>query len=391
MIRDAYDVVVVGGGPAGTTSAKYAAAGGASVLLLEKDREIGIPVRCAEGVGKEALENYVDPDPKWISANLGKVRFTSPDGTRVDIETDSIGYILDRRIFDQELGRQAARAGAQVITRAYVNGLLTSNGTVQGVKVKFPDRQVDIKARIVIGADGVESRIGRWAGMRTHWVPKDFESCYQMTLGGIELDDQFVDCHFGNQVAPGGYAWVFPKGKDVANVGLGIAANRSNGKTAKEWLEEFVDRVFPKASVLAVVAGGVPSGKQPKKVHGKGFMIVGDAASMANPLTGGGITNAIAAGKIAGEVAAAAIRKGSWQEKDLAEFSKRWDKGWGEEQRRSYLIKEAVHKITDKTFNRAAHILSGLPQQERTLKKVFTTTLSNDPKILIEIARSFIS
>ncbi|MBU0519271.1 NAD(P)/FAD-dependent oxidoreductase [bacterium] len=390
MIRDAYDVVVVGGGPAGSMSARHAAAGGASVLLLEKDRDLGLPVRCAEGVGKEALDRYVDPDPRWISSKLGNVRFTAPDGTQVDLLTNTVGYILNRRVFDHELGRQAAQAGAQVITKAYVNGLLTRNGTVQGVKIKLPDRSLEVKAKIVIGADGIESRVGRWAGLRTHWAPKDFETCYQMTLGGIEVDEDFVDCHFGNDVAPGGYAWVFPKGKDIANVGCGVSVSRTNGKNAKQWLEQFVEHHFPKASVLACVAGGVPAGKLPKKLHGNGFMIVGDAAAMANPLTGGGITNALAAGKVAGEVAAGAIRKESWNEKVLAEFSQRWDKGWGNDQRRFYMIKEAVHHLSDDTFNRAAHILCKMPLQDRTLKKVFMTTLAHDPKILIEIARSFV-
>jgi digeranylgeranylglycerophospholipid reductase len=261
----------------------------------------------------------------------------------VDVLSDEIGYILNRRIFDQELGRQAAMAGAQVVTRAYVNGLKLESGKVNGVKVKFPDGQKEIDAKIVIGADGVESRVGRWAGMRTHFVPKDFETCYQMTLGGISVDEAYVDCHFGAQVAPGGYAWIFPKGKDVANVGLGISADMKDGRTAKEWLERFVDRLFPRASVLACVAGGVPASKPFKKIHGNGFMIVGDAAGHANPLTGGGISNAMDAGKSSGEIAAACVKKGSWTEADLAEYTETWEKRWGEEHRRSYRIKLAVN------------------------------------------------
>ncbi len=390
MIRESYDVIVVGAGPAGSSAAKAAAEGGASVLLLEKDRDIGIPVRCAEAAGRKALDRFIEPDPHWVAHELDRVRFTAPDGTKVDVQTDEVGYILNRRIFDQELARRAALAGAQVVTRAYVCGLLKNGGRVQGVRVKLPDGEREIRARIVIGADGVESRVGRWAGVRTHFVPKDFETCYQVTLGGISVDTTCVDCHFGNQIAPGGYAWIFPKGEDVANVGLGIAADRANGITPQEYLERFIERLFPGASVLACVAGGVPAAKPLKKIHGDGFMLVGDAAAHANPLTGGGITNALAAGRLAGEVAAASLRDGDTGENRLAEYPRRWDKQWGEEHRRLYRIKEAVHKIKDNTFNKAARVLVKIPPEKRTLQRVFATTLAHHPKILIDIARSFL-
>ena len=390
MIGNAYDVIVVGGGPAGTMAARYAAEGGASVLLLEKDRELGIPVRCAEACGRKSLERYVDPDPRWIAHQLDGVEFVAPDETFVKVQTDQVGYILNRRIFDQELGRRAALAGAQITTRAYAYGLKLRSGVVKGVKVKFPDAEREIEAKIVIGADGVESRVGRWAGMRTHFALKDFESCYQMTLGGVSVDPNFVSCYLGEEVAPGGYAWVFPKGSDVANVGLGVAGSKSNGINAKTWLERFVDRYFPNASVLAHVAGGVPAAKPFRKIHGAGILLAGDAAAHPNPLTGGGIISAIAAGKLAGETAARAVKKGKWSEDDLAEYTRRWEELWGEEQRRYYRIKEVVHKLKDETLNTAAHILASLPPEKRTLQQVFRTTLAHHPKILLDIARCFI-
>lgn len=389
MIANTYDVIVVGGGPAGTVAARCAALGGASVLLLEKDRDLGIPVRCAEAVGRKALDAFIDPDPQWIAHELDGVRFIAPDGTVVDVETNEVGYVLNRRIFDHELGRLAAEAGAQVMTRAYVHGLILESGCVRGIKVKFPDSEKEIGAKIVIGADGIESRVGRWAGMRTHHALKDIEVCYQMTLGGVSVDSDYVNCYFGDSIAPGGYAWVFPKGSDTANVGIGIAGNQGNGVTAKGYLERFVERHFPDASVLACVAGGVPAAKPFKKIHGAGIMLAGDAAVHSNPLTGGGVTNAIAAGQLVGEIASRCIAKGSWTENDLAQYTREWEKRWGDEQRRYYRIKEVVHKLKDETFNRAAHILVNTPPEKRTLQGIFRTTLAQHPKILIDIAKCF--
>ncbi len=390
MIRDQYDVVVVGAGPAGSMAAHSAAAGGASVLLLEKDREIGLPVRCAEAVGKKSLNRYVELDPRWVALQLSGVRFVAPDGTPVVVETEEVGYILNRRLFDQELGRRAARSGAQVLTRAYVCGIRLESGRVAAVKVKFPDQELEIGAKIVIGADGVESRVGRWAGLRTQFALKDLETCYQFVLGGISIDTHTVDCYFGEQVAPGGYAWVFPKGADLANVGLGIAASMADGVSPKLWLERFVERHFPKSSVLACVAGGVPAAKPFKKIHGPGFLLAGDAAAHSNPLTGGGITNAMAGGYLAGEIAAECVRRGDWSEAALAAYTRRWEEGWGEEQRRSYRLKEAVHQLTDHTLNRAAHLLNKLPPEKRTMQNIFRTTLIHHPKLLLDIARSFL-
>ncbi len=390
MIRDSYDVIVVGGGPGGAVSAWFAARGGASVLLLEKDRDIGIPVRCAEAIGQGGLQGILEPDPHFIAHEINSLRFIAPDGTRIDIQqTDEVGYMLNRRIFDQELGRKAASAGAQIITHAYVSGLIKNSDSIRGVKVRFPAAEKEIRAKIVIGADGVESRVGRWAGLRTFYAPKDLESCYQVVLGGITVDKNLISLYFGNEVAPGGYAWVFPKGDDIANVGIGVSAAMIDGINAKKHLDQFIERHFPKASILACVSGGVPSAKPFKKIHGSGIMLVGDAAAHASPLTGGGISNAIAAGRLAGEIAAKCIADGSWNEKDLSVYTRMWDKRWGDNQRRLYRLKETVFKLSDDVFNKAAAVLVSIPTEERSIKKIIATTLKNNPKILLELARTF--
>ncbi len=391
MIRDVYDVIVVGGGPGGTVAARYAAEGGASVLLLEKDRDLGIPVRCAEAIGKDGYDGFLSVKPQWVALKLRGLRFVAPDGTNFDIPNmNEIGYILNRRLFDQELGRMAVSAGAKLLTRAYVNGLLTEAGQVEGVRVKFPDTEKEISAKIIIGADGVESRVGRWAGIRTDFSPKDFETCYQMTLGGIDVDTTCVTLHFGSEVAPGGYAWVFPKSDNTANVGLGVNAAKTGGVSAQERLEKFIDRNYPQASVLACVAGGVPAAKPLKKIHGMGIMLVGDAAAHSNALSGGGISNAMAAGKLAGEIAARCIKNGTWDEKALSEYTREWDKKWGDELRRFYRIKETVYKLDDDILNKGAHVLARIPPEKRTLRKVVSATLMNHPKLLLDIARSFL-
>jgi digeranylgeranylglycerophospholipid reductase len=173
-------------------------------------------------------------------------------------------------------------------------------------------------------------------------------------------------------------------------VGIGIAASMTNGQAVKGYLDAFVARQFPQASMLACVAGGVPAAKPFKVIHGPGILLAGDAAAHANPLTGGGISSAMAAGKLAGEVAARCVKAGDWSEKALKVYSQEWEQRWGEDQRRLYRLKEAVHQIKDSTLNKAAEFLNKMPPEKRTLQRIFRTALAHHPKLILDIVRSFI-
>lgn len=162
-LKENYDVVVVGAGPAGSIAARTIAQAGNSVLLVEKRQEIGAPVRCAEGVSRGELEKYVQIDPKWICAQIHGYRFHAPNGTSFTIKVDDAGFILERKIFDRDLANQAARAGAHVLAKTTArNVLCNENGAVVGVQLSVsPNVDVSVRSKIVIGADGVESQVGR--------------------------------------------------------------------------------------------------------------------------------------------------------------------------------------------------------------------------------------
>jgi len=250
-LRNNYDCIVVGGGPGGAWAAKHAADGGASVLLLEKDREIGQPVRCAEAVGEAGLKTVVVPESKWISSMIEGVVLAAPNGKEVVVDLGSgRGYMLDRKIFDYDLVQMAAMSGVEVMTKAYVCDVIKPNGAVQGVRVQHFGRSYDIKGKVVIGADGVESRVGRWSGLRTNIKMKDMESCMQVTLSNIRVDPKYLYFYLGREVAPGGYLWVFPKSEHHANVGLGISGEFARYKSAQKYLKEFIDKRFPNAAVM---------------------------------------------------------------------------------------------------------------------------------------------
>ena len=390
-MRDSYDIVVIGAGPAGSTVARYAAKNGCSVLMLEKDREIGVPVRCGEAVGEAGLKKVLELNEKWIANKIEAVRLIAPDDTPVKINHKDVGYILNRKIFDFDLAQMAAQEGAEVVTKAYVFDLIKKNGEIGGVKVKHLGKKYNINARIVIGADGVESRVGRWAGLKTHVKLRDIETCAQMTIANINLDRRFCDFYFSSKVAPGGYAWVFPKDNFSANVGLGISGEYSAQKPAIEYLQEFVRRKFPNASILITVAGGVPCAPFMEDITTGGLMLVGDAAHQANPISGGGIVQSIMAGQIAGQIAANAIKENNVSKKRLKEYPQRWHKLGGKIHIRSYRLKEAVYKITDEELNKTAAAINKLPPEKRTIIAIFKIALFNHPKLIPDILKVFVS
>jgi len=389
MIRDYYDVIVVGAGPAGSTAARYAAAGGASVLMLEKDRDVGYPVRCGEAASHDGVIQFIEPDPKWITATVTKFRLVAPNGKEVVPKLDGIGYVLERRIFDYEVAKLAAREGAEIVTKAYVYDLIKPNGRAEGVKVMVKDSKVEVKAKVVIGADGVESRVGKWAGIDTTCHIRDMESCAQMTISGIEVEQDTLDFYFGDDISPGGYLWVFPKGRHTANVGLGVSVECAKKKSAIRYLEEFVEKKFPRAAVLTHIAGGVPCAKTCDTIVRNNVMIVGDAAHQVNPVSGGGIISGMIGGMIAGQVAAEAISKNDLGH--LQEYAKRWQKRLGWRHEVFYTIKESISGFPDETLNVIAESALKLPEHKRTLGGVFRTALWNKPSLLLDVAKVFIS
>ena len=390
-MKESYDVVVVGGGPAGSWTAKHAAEGGASVLLLERDREIGLPVRCAEGVGVDGLREQIPEFPEsWIAQWIDGAFIVAPDGREVEAYSGEKGVVLHRKLFDAGLAQRASESGAEIVTKASVLGLIREGGFVRGVTVSHLGETYEIRSRIVVGADGIESRVGRWAGIRTQTPFTEMESCAQMTLSNLDMDPTKVIFWIGKEWAPGGYFWLFPKGPGVANVGLGISGKFSREKKAIDYLKSFVEQKFPKASILTLVAGGVPCGPQLDELVCDGLMLVGDAAHHTDPLSGGGIVNALIGGKMAGEVAAEAVHKQDFSKKQLSRYQKQWERKMKKVLQLAYRIKNIIHEFKDEDFNKIADVVLELPLEKRTNVELFKVALRKHPKLILELAATWI-
>jgi digeranylgeranylglycerophospholipid reductase len=384
-----FDVIVVGGGPAGSMAAHAAASQGARVIMLEKDRDIGYPVRCGEAVSDAGLRQFMEPETQWVAATINKVRMRSPSNIAIDFASPGSGYILHRRLFDYALANRASQVGVEIQTRAYVDGLTMDNDQVTGVKYQYMGERRTLSAKLVIAADGVESRIGRMAGLRTSIKLKDMESAYQATVGNIDVDQEMIDFYVGHNWAPGGYLWVFPKGDRMANVGLGVIGMEAKNYNSHDLVQKFLKEHYPKATMLTGVAGGVPIAQTLKKITGNGIMLTGDAARMVNPVSGGGIISGMHGGKIAGEVAAQALSTGDFSEKGLTDYPKRWRKAGGKTHESLHRISETIYTIDDESLDRIARKLSAKSEKDRSLLTIFMAVAKEKPGILLDVTRAF--
>lgn len=361
MTVEDYDVVIVGCGPAGARTAAGTAARGLSTLILEKRERIGYPVRCAEAIGPAGVvERLVKVDENWISCRVGGVSIVSPDGHAYERDLEGAGFVVDRTAFDRSLADGAVEAGAVLRTGHQASGLALENGMVVGVDAVdlSSNREYRVSSRVVVGADGVESLSTRWAGIRKAVRPDEMFSCAQFLVTGIDVPRRHIEFHLGREIAPGGYGWVFPKGADRANVGVGIDPARADGTTAVECLERFIARRCPGATRERFVAGGTLTGCIMPSAAAGGYLAAGEAAGLNNPFTGGGILEAVIGADIAAEVIADAFESRDFSRKSLGRFDRIWKSSGGRSARWLRRAALVFYSLSDESLCRMLRELS---------------------------------
>lgn len=392
-MTDNWDCLIVGGGPAGTTAAWKLAEKGRSVLVLEKRQEIGVPVRCGEGISKQLLKMIgIEPDPRWISSEMDGAIIHSP--SMIDLELGpeiagpEVGYVIQRDGFDQALARQAARAGATIQVRSEALSM-EKKDDLWHVKVKDLDGDRTEKASVVIAADGFESHVASWAGIDTSLSLNNMDTCIQYEMIGIDVVERFTEFYLGKKNAPGGYVWCFPKGKDIANVGLGINGTMVSGRAdPKRYLDRFIanDERFSKGTITEVNGGGVSVSLPLERTVADNFIVIGDAARMIDPLTGGGVYNSCYAAIQAARTIDEALEKGDLTERGLSVFERRWRDHLEDEMVRNYLAKEKLLVVSDETLDKVIEAISGYDLSEVNTEELLKAIASRYPEVLEEIS-----
>ncbi len=334
-----YDVVVIGAGPAGAIAAKYAAKNGASTLLIEEHASIGSPVQCTGLISTAALNECEIGEGSFVLNKMKGAFVYAPNGEELCVRgKDAKAYVIDRKIFDRALVERSLDEGADILLKTRFTGM--ENGKISVIS---DGERKEIHASVVIAADGIQSSVGRAAGLGRC---EKFLSGIQFEAPYAAKDSEFVEIFTGNDIAPGFFAWAVPF-NGLARIGL---AKNPCANPPFYYLGELLKHPVVasryRGSRTEHVLGGIPLGS-PGKTTGNGVMLVGDAAGQVKPTSGGGIYIGAVCAKIAGEVAAKASRK----ETGLEEYEKRWRVAVGRELSIGMRIHKSFGKLNDENLN----------------------------------------
>jgi len=386
-----YDVIVVGGGPAGSMTAKHAAKKGARVLMIEKRQEIGASLRCAEGVNKKGLAKAGVPvDKRWVSADIAGAKLVSPGGKVFRIDESQagaeVGLVLERHLFDKAMAADAARAGAEIWLKTAAVDVIKEGDKVVGVKARREGEPITLNAGCVVAADGFESQVARWAGIDTSLKTGDITTCYQYRMANLKTEPDYCEFIIGS-VAPGGYIWVFPKGDDTANVGIGVLASKlKKPGDVKMYLDKWIKK-DPRLSCgqpVEAIAGGVSVSPPVEQSVMNGLILVGDSARIIDPITGGGIANGLLAGKFAGEVLGDCVQANDYSEAALMPYDKKWRDAMENRLWRNWMAKEKFLTLSDKTLDGVIDTLSTANVDKMSVHNILIAIKEKHPELVKE-------
>jgi digeranylgeranylglycerophospholipid reductase len=403
-LRD-YDIIVAGGGLAGmivASSAAYYSKQSLKILIVDRNASPQLGKKtisgwvCGDAVGKNSVDYMTSRiGIKWQNPEIehpvkGVIAF-SPDH-ETSISFDGEGYILNRKVLPQKQLNDALNVGIEIKYNLALRNVLTDNNNVIGVEGEDLETKSPFKktCKIVVDCTGVTSVLRTNLPINSHIQKKinrdDLEATgrYIYNFENEVEDNTFFDpdyclIHLDQNIAPGGYAWVFPKGKSKVNVGLGVQQkameehNRKQGqrKDLKTKIDDYV-RMNPVIKNPQIADGESDDGnswgtwqvsvrRQNDCLVANGYMLVGDSAWMPKPLDAGGIGPAIIAATIAGKDAVQSIQANDYSEESLWQYNLDFVDAYGYKTAGLEVFRRLLQKLSNDQINYGMkHFLSKL-------------------------------
>ncbi|VVC05474.1 Digeranylgeranylglycerophospholipid reductase [uncultured archaeon] len=400
-----YDIIVAGGGLAGMISAQsiaYYSNQRLSVLVIDRNPEPTLGKKtingwiCGDAVGKNTVDYMTERIKiRWgnpeIEHPVKGVMAFSPD-RETSIPFDGDGYMLNRQQLPKSQLRDAKKMGVNMQYSVALRNLSYEDGTVVGVEGTnlITNEPFKKTSKIVIDASGVTSMLRNGLSINSKIEKKidrdDLESTGRHIMKfeqGIEnktdFDSDYCIIHLDQDIAPGGYGWVFPKGKDKVNIGLGVQQKELQKRNQRLGMKDDVTKLIndyvkmnkvmknprlsddPSDSVNVTGNWQVSVRRQNDCLVANGYMLVGDAAWMPKPLDAGGIGPAIVAATIIGKNAVEAIESGDVSERGLWKYNMDFINDYGYKTAGLEIFRRLLQTLTNEQINYGMkHFLSKL-------------------------------
>ena len=333
------DVAVIGGGPGGLHAATLLSSAGFDVTLFEEHNEIGQPVHCTGVLADDAFREF-NLSRASILNTLSTARFVSPAGFEVSYTTPSIeAHVVDRRLLDRTIAQQATDAGVRLSAGRRVRNLEPAAG---GVRIEI-DGADAVQARAVVLACGASYGIQRRFGLG---MPTVSLNSAQLEVPARRGGD--VEVYFGRDWAPGGFAWTVPVTRPTgAFVRVGLMCEGD----ATVFFRQFVSRVAASWGIPIELVGEPRRRLLPLSTLSRTFasrlLVVGDAAGLVKPTTGGGIYYSLVSATLAAETLIAALRTDRLDADGLAVYQQRWRQRLGPEFQTQLALRMLAQRMSD--------------------------------------------
>jgi len=345
-----YDALIVGGGPIGGSIAGKISENNFNVAIIEKNKEIGVPMNCAGLITPRVFDLLEIKERSIVQNKIKGANIHSPSGKILKIGGDKIHALaIDRSNFDKEIIKKAEEKGAEIFLE---NNMLSAQKNNNHIEIKT-SKNIDLKCKLLIGADGPYSKVRDRFSLPQ---PREFLRGIGAELINTNLNPDFVEIFVGKNIAPDFFAWIIPINKNGTKSRIGLCISQDSPKFPKFYFSNLLKNkltsdLIGNAKIYKKFGGVIPLGPL-KKSYDSNVLLAGDAAAQVKPTSGGGIYTGLLCAKHCSNVSIDALKNNSFSSQYLKKYHKSWYADIGKELNLGMKFRKIFKHFSDKQFDK---------------------------------------